>query len=118
MPSLILLKLKVSIMEQSEVWLSSLITKTPQDGYELAIKLSRMGVKYTQPDARTRVNTTHKSPRPSQRKDFINKNNVQMCDIMSVANIITLKENIIYDTKITQCNRVLIMKYCIYNSKF
>lgn len=50
MPSLILLKLKVSIMEQSEVWLSSLITKTPQDGYELAIKLSRMGVKSTQPD--------------------------------------------------------------------
>ena len=33
----------------SEQWLTSLITKTPQDGYELAIKLSRMGVKYTQP---------------------------------------------------------------------
>ncbi len=33
----------------SEQWLTSLITKTPQEGYELAIKLSRMGVKYTQP---------------------------------------------------------------------
>ena len=33
-----------------ETWLSSLITKTPQEGFELAIKLSRMGVKYTQPN--------------------------------------------------------------------
>ena len=37
-------------MEQKEVWLSSLITPTPQEGFELAIKLSRMGVKSTQPD--------------------------------------------------------------------
>ena len=33
----------------SEIWLSSLQTATPQEGYELAIRLSRMGVKYTQP---------------------------------------------------------------------
>ena len=33
-----------------EIWLDSLETKTPQEGFELAIKLSRMGVKYTQPD--------------------------------------------------------------------
>ncbi|MDY8134654.1 hexameric tyrosine-coordinated heme protein [Aquimarina sp. 2201CG5-10] len=33
-----------------EVWLESLQTKTAQEGFELAIKLSRMGVKYTQPD--------------------------------------------------------------------
>ncbi|KLN61703.1 peroxidase [Kiloniella spongiae] len=33
----------------SDKWLGSLITDTAQDGYELAIKLSRMGVKYTQP---------------------------------------------------------------------
>mgnify|MGYP005990977695 CR=1 FL=1 len=33
-----------------EIWLKSLLTNTPQEGYELAIKLSRMGVKYTQPD--------------------------------------------------------------------
>ena len=37
-------------MEQKEVWLPSLITSTPQEGFELAIKLSRMGVKSTQPD--------------------------------------------------------------------
>ena len=34
----------------TDVWLTSLITKTPQEGYELAITLSRRGVKYTQPD--------------------------------------------------------------------
>jgi hypothetical protein len=38
----------------SETWLSSLITDTPQEGYELAIKLSRMGVKYTQPSDEVR----------------------------------------------------------------
>lgn len=34
----------------SELWLKSLITSTPQEGFELAITLSRRGVKYTQPD--------------------------------------------------------------------
>ncbi|MGB4882862.1 MAG: hexameric tyrosine-coordinated heme protein [Neisseria sp.] len=34
----------------TDLWLISLITKTPQEGYELAITLSRRGVKYTQPD--------------------------------------------------------------------
>lgn len=38
----------------SEQWLTSLITETPQEGYELAIKLSRMGVKYTQPNDEVR----------------------------------------------------------------
>jgi hypothetical protein len=33
-----------------DTWLTSLITSTPQKGFELAIKLSRMGVKYTQTD--------------------------------------------------------------------
>ncbi|MGO7866667.1 hexameric tyrosine-coordinated heme protein [Rhizobium ruizarguesonis] len=33
----------------SDPWLPSLITETPQVGFELAIKLSRMGVKMTQP---------------------------------------------------------------------
>ena len=32
------------------IWLSTLITTTPQEGFELAITLSRKGVKYTQPD--------------------------------------------------------------------
>ena len=33
----------------SDTWLESLVTPDAQAGYELAIKLSRMGVKYTQP---------------------------------------------------------------------
>lgn len=34
----------------SDTWLPSLITTTPQEGFELAITLSRKGVRYTQPD--------------------------------------------------------------------
>ncbi|MFV8825013.1 hexameric tyrosine-coordinated heme protein [Thauera sp. WH-2] len=34
----------------ADQWLETLITATPQAGYELAITLSRRGVKYTQPD--------------------------------------------------------------------
>lgn len=37
-------------MEQNELWLKSLLTNNPQEGFELAVKLSRMGVKSTQPD--------------------------------------------------------------------
>ena len=37
----------------SDIWLSSLITETPQQGFKLAITLSRRGVKYTQPDVDT-----------------------------------------------------------------
>ena len=34
----------------ADTWLQTLITETPQEGFELAITLSRRGVKYTQPD--------------------------------------------------------------------
>ena len=34
-----------------DTWLSTLITPYAQSGYDLAIKLSRMAVKMTQPDA-------------------------------------------------------------------
>lgn len=37
----------------SDTWLPSLITETPQAGFELAITLARRGVKYTQPDVET-----------------------------------------------------------------
>ena len=37
-----------------EPWLPSLVTDTPQQGYELTIKLSRMSVKLTQPDPSVR----------------------------------------------------------------
>lgn len=38
----------------SDQWLTSLITEDAQLGYELAIKMSRMGVKYTQPSDEVR----------------------------------------------------------------
>lgn len=37
-----------------DTWLPTLITETPQQGYELAVKLSRVAVKLTQPDAAVR----------------------------------------------------------------
>jgi hypothetical protein len=33
----------------NEPWLLTLVTPTPQAGWDLAVKLSRMGVKVTQP---------------------------------------------------------------------
>ena len=41
----------------SDTWLETLTTANPQEGFELAIKLARMGVKYTQPsdDVRQRL---------------------------------------------------------------
>jgi len=38
----------------SDIWLSTLRTADPQSGYDLAMKLSRMAVKITQPDAEIR----------------------------------------------------------------
>ena len=38
----------------ADTWLPSLITATPQEGFELAITLSRKGVGYTQPDPEIR----------------------------------------------------------------
>ncbi len=35
-------------------WLPSLITATPTEGYDLALKLARMTIKKTQPDAAMR----------------------------------------------------------------
>ncbi|MFL7026453.1 peroxidase [Enterovibrio norvegicus] len=38
----------------SNTWLPTLSTDTPEEGYQLAIKMSRMGVKYTQPSDEVR----------------------------------------------------------------
>ncbi len=35
----------------TETWLPTLQTETPQEGFELATKLARLGVKLTQPSA-------------------------------------------------------------------
>lgn len=37
-----------------ECWLPNLMTKTPEDGFDLAIKLSQKGVEMTQPDENIR----------------------------------------------------------------
>jgi len=39
----------------SDLWLTSLITETPQAGYELAVKMSRVAVKMTQSDEKIRA---------------------------------------------------------------
>ena len=38
----------------TDIWLPSLRTATPQEGFELATKLARLGVKLTQPSAEIR----------------------------------------------------------------
>ncbi len=38
----------------ADQWLPSLITSTPQEGYDLAVKMSRVAIKLTQPDAAMR----------------------------------------------------------------
>jgi len=35
-------------------WLPSLMTATPQEGYDLAVKMARVAIKMTQPDAEVR----------------------------------------------------------------
>ncbi len=40
----------------SDSWLPSLLTATPEDGFNLAVKMSRIGVKVTQPSAEVRDN--------------------------------------------------------------
>jgi hypothetical protein len=38
----------------TDSWLPSLITKTPEEGFNLAVKISRISVKTTQPDDEVR----------------------------------------------------------------
>ena len=42
------------VLIMADTWLTTLITDTPQAGFELAITMSRRAVKYTQPDAAIR----------------------------------------------------------------
>ncbi|HRO09116.1 MAG TPA: hexameric tyrosine-coordinated heme protein [Saprospiraceae bacterium] len=43
-------------MSGNEIWLESLITKTPQEGRELAIKMSRKSIAAIQTDPEVRKN--------------------------------------------------------------
>ena len=47
----------------AETWLPSLITATPEEGFALAIRLSRMAVKLTQPsdEARARLRSDYEN---------------------------------------------------------
>jgi Hexameric tyrosine-coordinated heme protein (HTHP) len=40
----------------ADSWLPTLKTATPEDGFNLAVKMSRIGVKVTQPSAEVRDN--------------------------------------------------------------
>lgn len=48
--SAFLITLPLQAQNKAEPWLPSLITETPQEGFELAIKLARKGVTSTQPN--------------------------------------------------------------------
>lgn len=64
-------------------WLKSLKTNTPQEGFELAIKLSQKGVEYTQPSEQIR-----KKLRPKYAKDpnsLINVSQVIAMNFQTVA---------------------------------
>ncbi len=41
-------------MDNKEIWLDTLITNTPQEGRELAIKMARKSIAAIQTDAETR----------------------------------------------------------------
>jgi len=58
-------------------WITSLQTKTPQQGFELAIKLAQKGVEYTQPDEKIR-----KKLRPKYSKNA--------SDLIAVSQVIAI----------------------------
>ena len=57
-------------------WLPSLITPTPGEGYDLAIKLARVAVKKTQPDA---------AARERMRPEYANDSNALIASSQVVA---------------------------------
>lgn len=54
----------------SDKWLKSLRTKTPQEGFELAIKLAQKGVEYTQPSEAIRKKLRPKYSRNADSLSF------------------------------------------------
>lgn len=55
----------MSAASEAASWLPSLITKTPEEGYALAVKMARVAIKMTQPDASIREKL-----RPEYAGDF------------------------------------------------
>lgn len=54
-------------------WLTSLKTNTPQEGFELAIKLSQKGVQYTQPSEAVRNKLRPKYSRDANSLIFVSQ---------------------------------------------
>lgn len=48
--ALIVFASPAALSQEADAWLPSLVTPTPQAGFELAVKLARKGVSTTQPD--------------------------------------------------------------------
>lgn len=65
-------------MENKEVWLNSLITATPQEGRELAVKMARKSIAAIQTDAETRKNL---------RNDYAN----DTAQLIASANVIAIE---------------------------
>lgn len=65
-------------MENNEVWLKSLITATPQEGRELAIKMSRKSIAAIQTD-------------PEVRKKLRNDYATDTAQLIASANVIAIE---------------------------
>jgi hypothetical protein len=65
-------------MENNEVWLESLITATPQEGRELAIKMSRKSIAAIQTD-------------PEVRKKLRNDYATDTAQLIASANVIAIE---------------------------
>lgn len=65
-------------MEKKEIWLESLLTPTPQEGRELAIKMARKSIAAIQTDPETR-----KRLRPAYAEDTV--------QLIASANVIAIE---------------------------
>ncbi|MEI2758164.1 MAG: hexameric tyrosine-coordinated heme protein [Bacteroidia bacterium] len=70
-------------METTEIWLPSLITKTPQEGRELAIKMARKSIAaiQTNPEVRKKLRDDY----ASDTKQLIASANVIALEFQTVA---------------------------------
>lgn len=70
-------------MEQKEIWLKSLITATPQEGRELAIKMARKSIAaiQTDPEIRKKLRDDY----ASNTKQLIDSANVIAIEFQTVA---------------------------------
>lgn len=70
-------------MENKEIWLPSLITKTPQEGRELAIKMARKSIAaiQTNPEVRKKLRDDY----ASDTKQLIASANVIALEFQTVA---------------------------------